>query len=92
MSSNQPTLIGIRGATPPGQIAYTTTGTYSWTCPAGVTSVSVVCVGGGGAGYGASIYSNGGNGGEGGELGYLNNYAVVPGNTYSIVVGADWLR
>ena len=33
---------------PPGQQAYTTAGTYSWVCPAGVTSVSVVAVGGGG--------------------------------------------
>lgn len=31
-----------------GQAEYTTGGTYTWTCPSGVTSVSVVCVGGGG--------------------------------------------
>jgi len=30
-----------------GQVAYTTPGTYSWVAPAGVTSVSVVAVGGG---------------------------------------------
>ena len=35
-----------------GQQAYTTPGTYSWTCPAGVYSVSAVCVGGGGGGAG----------------------------------------
>jgi hypothetical protein len=35
--------------TPPGQDAYVTAGTYSWVAPAGVTSVSVVAVGGGGA-------------------------------------------
>lgn len=64
---------------PPGQIAYTTAGTYSWVCPAGVTSVSVVCVGGGGS-YG--------NGGAGGGLGYKNNITVVPGNSYTVVVGA----
>ena len=29
-----------------GQVAYTTPGTYSWVCPAGVSSVSVVVVGG----------------------------------------------
>ena len=33
---------------PIGQVAYTTPGTYSWTAPAGVTSVSVVAIGGGG--------------------------------------------
>ncbi len=35
---------------PPGQQAYTTAGTYSWVAPSGVTSVSVVAVGGGGSG------------------------------------------
>jgi len=58
------------------------TGTFNWTCPAGVTSVSVVCVGGGGGGGG-----NGGGGGGGGGLAYINNYTVVPGNVYPVVVG-----
>jgi len=41
--------INIVGAIPPtGAQAYTTPGTYSWTVPDGVTSVSVVCIGGGG--------------------------------------------
>lgn len=62
--------------TPAGQQAYTTVGTFSWVCPTGVTSVSVVCVGGGGA-----------KGGGGGALGYKNNYTVVPGNSYTVVVG-----
>ena len=56
-----------------GQQEYTTAGTYSWTCPAGVTRVSVVCVGGGS--------------GCGGALAYKNNITVVPGNSYSVVVG-----
>jgi len=64
---------GSQGA-PPGQQEYTTAGTYSWVCPAGVTSVSVVCVGGGA--------------GSGGALGYINNYAVSPGTSYTVVVGA----
>jgi len=33
-----------------GEQQYTTPGSYTWTAPAGVTSVSVVCVGGGGIG------------------------------------------
>ena len=33
---------------PASQTEYVTAGTYSWTCPVGVTSVCVVCVGGGG--------------------------------------------
>ena len=39
---------------PAGQQAYTTAGTYSWVAPAGVTSVCVVCVGGGGSYTGSS--------------------------------------
>ena len=58
-----------------GQQAYTTAGTYSWTAPAGVTSVSVVCVG------------SGGNVGQGaGALAYKNNIAVTPGASYTVVV------
>ena len=60
-----------------GQQAYTTSGTYAWVAPAGVTSVSVVAVGAGG----------GGRGGDGGGLGYKNNITVVPGNSYTVVVG-----
>lgn len=59
-------------AAPPGQDAYTTNGTFSWVAPAGVTSVSVVCVGLGGA--------------NGGALAYKNNITVIPGNSYSVVI------
>jgi len=68
-----------------GQQEYTTAGTYSWTCPAGVTSVSVVCVGAGGGGGDNS------NGGSGGALAYKNNIAVVPGNSYTVYVGPGGL-
>ena len=67
----------------PGQQAYTTAGTYTWIAPATVTEVSVVAVGGGGAAGGFS-----GNGGGGGGLAYKNNITVVPGNSYTVVVGA----
>jgi len=70
-----------------GQIAYTTTGTYSWTAPSGVTSVSVVAVGGGGGG--GYQWSSGGGGGGG--LGWKNNISVTPGQTYTVVVGAGGL-
>lgn len=33
---------------PPGQQAYTTAGTYTWVVPTGVTSISIVAIGGGG--------------------------------------------
>ena len=66
-------------AAPIGQQEYTTAGTFSWVCPAGVTSVSVVCIGGGG---GDNTYNTAGAG-----LGYKNNITVVPGNSYTVVVG-----
>ena len=64
-----------------GSASYTTPGTYSWVAPTGVTSVSVVAVGGGGDG------SSPNSGGGGGGLGYKNNIAVTPGNSYTVVVG-----
>jgi hypothetical protein len=64
-----------------GQQEFTTPGTYSWTAPAGVTSVSAVAIGGG-----ANAATNGGGGGG---LGYRNNISVVPGNSYTVVVGAS---
>ena len=71
-------------ATGAGQEEFTTPGTYSWEAPAGVESVSVVCVGGGGGG---AAYGRG-PGGPGGELRYKNNITVIPGNTYTVVVGS----
>ena len=59
----------------------------SWTCPAGVTSVQALIVGGGGAGaIGILNTTNGGAGGAGGLI-YSSSVAVTPGQTYSITVG-----
>jgi hypothetical protein len=77
-----------------GQTAYTTPGTYTWVKPAGVSSVSIVAVGGGGNGAYGYYYgdypvcwcSNNGGGGAGSPLTYLNNYSV-PNASYTIVVG-----
>lgn len=69
-----------------GQTAYTSPGTYSWVCPADVFYVCVVAVGGGGGGL---FTSNGGAGGGGGGLGWLNNYSVTPGTSYTVVVGSE---
>lgn len=65
---------------------YTTAGTFYWTAPLGVTSVSVVAVGAGGGGI---TMSSGGtaSGGGGGGLGWRNNISVNPGQTYQVVVG-----
>lgn len=79
---------------PPGQQAFTTVGTFSWVAPSGVTSVSVVAVGGGGAGTGLGSYPccyaviSGGGGG----LGYKNNYSVNSGCSYTVVVGKGGLK
>lgn len=74
------------GAPAAGQQAYTTAGTYSWVCPTGVNTVSVVCVGGGG---GSNANPNAASGAGGGGLGYRNSISVVPGNSYTVVVGAN---
>ena len=77
---------------PTGQQLYTNPGTYLWTAPEGVTSVSVVTIGGGGAGYdnpssSTILWAAGG----GGALGYKNDIPVVPGQTYTVQVGAGAL-
>ena len=69
----------------PGQQEYTTAGTYSWVAPSGVTSVSVVTVGAGSSSTWAFPYIPGGSGGG---LGWKNNIAVTPGQSYTVVVGA----
>ena len=70
-------------------VIYSKPGTYQWTCPEGVTSVSVVCVGGGGAGKSIENPSEeSAFGGGGGGLGWKNNILVTPGQTYTVVVGA----
>jgi ABC-type cobalt transport system substrate-binding protein len=69
-----------------GEQTFTTPGTSNWVAPPGVTSVSVVCVGGGGAsGKGRNVF---GAGGAGGGLAYKNNITVVPGTSYPVTVGA----
>ena len=84
----QPPVGGAGGAgsgetTDVGQQAFTSAGTSSWTCPANVYDVSVVCVGGGGG----STRDEQGAGGGGG-LGWANGIPVEPGQTYTVVVGA----
>tara|TARA_R110000824_G_scaffold158542_1_gene332530 strand:+ start:9362 stop:10867 length:1506 start_codon:yes stop_codon:yes gene_type:complete len=70
-------------ASPIGQQLYSSAGSYSWTAPTGVTSVSAVVIGGGGGGPKA----HDGNGGGGGALSYLTSYTVVAGNSYTVYVG-----
>ena len=74
----------------PGQESFTTPGTFTWTVPADVTKVSVVCVGGGGGGQTSQQAWNAVSscGGAGGGLGWKNDIYVTPGETYTVVVGA----
>lgn len=61
--------------TPRGEMTFAIPGTYTWTPPSGVTSVSVVCVGSGHPTGGA------------GALRWANNIPVKQGESYEITVG-----
>jgi hypothetical protein len=80
-------LAGTNVGIPQGQVVFGSqtsgTGSNSWTVPAGVYRVSAVLVGGGGGGYGGW----GTAAGSGGALAYAT-FAVTPGATYTVVVGA----
>jgi hypothetical protein len=58
----------------------------SWTAPAGVTSIELLAVAGGGGG-GSDLAGGGGAGG----LIYNSAFAVTPGTTYTVTVGAGGL-
>ena len=78
-------------SSPIGQAFYGVgTGTYTWKCPPGVTSVCVVAIGGG-CGSTTPTYTTPMGGGG---LGWKNNIAVTPGENYTVVVGraGDYLQ
>jgi len=74
------------GAVEAATDTFTASGT--WTAPAGVTSVDVEVWGGGGAGGGQNQNSDGGGGGGGGAYSKVLGIAVIPGNAYTVTVGA----
>jgi microcystin-dependent protein len=87
-----PYIIKYQVTTISGSQEYTT-GSGNWTCPAGITTIYITMVGGGGTGgqngYASpSPYGAGGGGGSSG--GHLINkiYTTTPGNTYAYSVGA----
>lgn len=93
----QSTAISPPGPAAPSQVEYTTAGTYSWTVPSGVTSISALVVGGGGGGrviYAYDYYTtdlekaHAAQGGSGGAVAWMTNYAVTPGQVLTITVGA----
>lgn len=61
-------------------------GSYTWTAPCGVTSVTVYVWGAGGAGGGANNSNQNGGGGGGGAFS-MSTVTVVPGTTYDISIG-----
>lgn len=79
------------GKPPYHKDSYTTAGTYTWTCPAGVTKARVTVAGGGGGGSGST--SRFGNYFWRGGRGALNTQTidVTPHVTYSVVVGGGGL-
>lgn len=79
------------GKPPYHKDSYTSPGTYTWTCPAGVTKAKVTCAGGGGGGLAVrsrpkfdwkTAYASGGTG----EL-TTSIIDVTPRTSYAIVVG-----
>lgn len=69
------------------QTTQTFTSSGSFVVPPGVTELTVECWGGGGRG--GSLSSNGNGGGGGGGGAYARSVlTVIPGNTYTVTVGA----
>jgi hypothetical protein len=66
-------------------LSFTTPGSYTWTVPDGLTSISIVATGGGGGGGGLS----GPNAAQAGGAGALvtSTLSVTPGQVLSLVVG-----
>lgn len=80
-----------------GQTTLTSSGT--WTVPAGVRSIDILCVGGGGGGAGADVWRTGsdhsytadctsGGGGAGGYVVTKTGVAVTPGATHYATIGS----
>jgi len=71
----------------PNVLYYGNPGTYTWTAPAGVTSVTyLVVAGGGGGGDGVPTRTTGAGGGAGGML--TGTLSVTPSTSYTVTVGS----
>ncbi|MFA5973632.1 MAG: GEVED domain-containing protein [Lentimicrobiaceae bacterium] len=69
-----------------GQTTQTFTSNGTFTVPAGVTSIKVECWGAGGGGSTITSWNQRGGGGGGGAYA-SSEVSVIPGNSYSIIVG-----
>ncbi len=65
---------------------WNTAQTTTWVCPEGITNVELLIVAAGGGGQGSATNNYGGDGGSGGQ-GIKRRIAVVPGTTYTLVIG-----
>ncbi|MES2836842.1 MAG: GEVED domain-containing protein [Bacteroidota bacterium] len=68
-------------------VVVTYTADATWTCPVGVTSITVECWGAGGGGGGAKKRADKFGTGGGGGAYARSTVVVVPGNNYAVVVG-----
>lgn len=75
--------ISFTAPPPQGQTLYSSPGTYTFTVPARVATISAVSIGGGGGGSYVWSYGPGGGGG----LAWARDIAVTPGETFTVVVG-----
>ena len=76
------------GKPPYHKDSYTNAGTYTWTCPAGVTKARVTVAGGGGGGFATIWHSEyvGRTGGSGADT--TATIDVIPHKAYTVTVGA----
>ncbi len=80
----------LSSGAPPGEAVYASTGTHSFTVPAGVSSISVYLCGGGG--HGPADMGGSGSAGGGAAIAYANNISVSAGDQFTVVVGAGGLN
>lgn len=73
------------GKPPYHKDSYTSPGTYTWTCPSGVTTARVTVAGGGSGGF-EGVFGIKSAGGSGALV--TRTASVSPNSTYTIVVGA----
>jgi len=84
-------IVQMPGSVTSNNVTYDTPGSYAWAVPAGVTSITTTCVGGGGGAGGSDwstgiLMARGGNGGNSGRA--VSIISVLPGATVTIAVGA----
>lgn len=79
-------VAGSTGAWNYNKQVYTSSGTYNFEVPSGVTSVNILCIGSGGCSYPGAPGFAGGSGG-GGAFAYSNGVSVTPGETLHVNVG-----